>query len=60
MGVFQIRNTVNDKAFVDSSTNVPSKINRHTFELKAGLHAAKRLQADWTELGEDSFEFEVL
>ncbi|MEP6947303.1 MAG: GIY-YIG nuclease family protein [Acidobacteriota bacterium] len=60
MGVFQIRNTANDKVFVDSSLNVPGKINRHTFSLKAGLHSAKRLQADWVELGENSFVFEVL
>lgn len=60
MGVFQIRNKVNDKVFIDSSLNVPGKINRHMFTLKAGLHAAKRLQADWNELGEENFEFEVL
>jgi hypothetical protein len=60
MGVFQIRNTTNDKVFVDSSTNVPGKINRHTFALKAGLHASKALQADWFELGETAFEFETL
>ena len=60
MGVFQIRNTTNDKVFVDSSTNVPGKINRHTFALKAGLHASKPLQADWNDLGELAFEFETL
>ena len=60
MGVFQIRNTVNDKAFVDSSTNVPGKINRHRFALNMGSHANKSLQADWIELGEKAFEFETL
>ena len=60
MGVFQIRNTANGKVFVDSSTNVPGKINRHTFALKAGLHASKPLQADWNDLGELAFEFETL
>jgi len=60
MGVFQIRNTANGKVFVDSSTNVPGKINRHTFALKAGLHASKALQADWNDLGELAFEFETL
>mgnify|MGYP002383887052 CR=1 FL=1 len=29
MGVFQIRNTVNGKIFVDSSTNLPAIWNRH-------------------------------
>lgn len=60
MGVFQIRNTANDKVFVDSSTNVPGKINRHQFSLKAGSHQSRSLQADWNEFGEAAFEFETL
>ena len=60
MGVFQIRNTANGKVFIDSSTNVPGKINRHTFALKAGLHASRSLQTDWNAFGEEAFEFETL
>lgn len=60
MGVFQIRNTANDKVLLDSSINVPGKINRHRFALNAGSHASKALQADWNELGEAAFEFETL
>ncbi|MEQ1604804.1 MAG: GIY-YIG nuclease family protein [Pyrinomonadaceae bacterium] len=60
MGVFQIRNTTNELVFVDSSLNIPGKINRHKFSLNAGLHASKSLQKDWNELGETAFEFETL
>ncbi|MFT3744585.1 MAG: GIY-YIG nuclease family protein [Pyrinomonadaceae bacterium] len=60
MGVFQIRNVTNDKVFVDSSLNIPGKINRHRFTLNAGLFKSKSLQNDWNELGEASFEFETL
>ena len=60
MGVFQIRNTVNDRVFVDSSTNIPGKINRHKFALNAGTHKSKALQADWNESGGSSFVFETL
>ena len=60
MGVFQIRNSVNGKVFVDSSTNIPGKVNRHKFALNMGNHASKLLQADWDEFGEAAFEFEVL
>ena len=60
MGVFQIRNKANEKVFIDSSLNVPGKINRHRFALNAGLHASRSLQADWHEFGAESFEFEVL
>jgi hypothetical protein len=60
MGVFQIRNTMNNRVFVDSSLNIPGKINRHKFQLNAGSHQCKRLQKDWNELGEPAFEFETL
>lgn len=60
MGVFQILCLRNDKVFIDSSKNVPGKINRHRFQLNAGVHPAKGLQTDWNEFGADAFEFEVL
>ncbi len=60
MGVFQIRNTANDKVFIGSSVNMPGRINRHRFALDAGLHPSKPLQADWNEFGEIAFEFETL
>ena len=60
MGVFQIRNTKNEKVFVDSSTNIPGKINRHKFALNIGDHKSKMLQANWNEFGEAAFEFETI
>jgi group I intron endonuclease len=60
MGVFQIRNRINDKVFIDSSNNIPGKINRHKFALNAGQHASKALQTDWNEFGESAFEFETI
>ena len=60
MGVFQVVNKRNGKVFVDSSINIPGKINRHKFALEHGSHISKSLQAEWKELGEDAFEFEVL
>lgn len=60
MGVFQIRNTRNDKVLVDYSTDFKSKWNRHTMQLKFGSHKNKELQKDWNEYGEDNFVFEIL
>jgi len=60
MGVFQIRNKTSEKVFIDSSIDVPGRINRHKFQLNAGLHPSKMLQADWNEHGESGFEFETL
>jgi hypothetical protein len=60
MGIFQIRHTSSGKVYVDSSLNIPGKINRHKFSLNAGLHRSKPLQADWNESGGAGFEFETL
>ena len=60
MGIFLIRNNRNDKVFVGSALNLPGIINRHRFALERGLHANKRLQADWSEAGSDNFAFEIV
>lgn len=60
MGVFQIRNKVNGKVFIDNSTNIMSKWNRHQAELKFGNHRNKELQKEWNDFGEENFVFEIL
>ena len=60
MGVFQIRNIANGKIFIDSSTNMNSKWNRHQTQLKFGNNWNTELQNDWKKFGEDNFVFEVL
>ncbi len=59
-GVFQIRNCVNEKVFVGSSTNIDGIFNRHRFALNAGSFQSKELQQDWNESGAENFAFEVL
>lgn len=60
MGVFLIRNIVNDKVFVAAGRDLQGVINRHKFQLTMGKHANKSLQADWTRLGPESFAVEIL
>ncbi len=60
MGVFLIRNLVNDKIFVGSTMNLDAMFNRIRFQLYAGAHPTKSLEADWKQLGAGKFEFEVL
>jgi len=60
MGIYQIRNMVNDKVFIGSSSDLTGILNRHQFTLKAGIHTNKKLQAEWDEFGEEKFIFEVL
>src|SRR2546423_2269077 len=60
IGVFQIRNLVNGKIFVGSSMNLDAMFNRIRFQLYAGGHVNKGLEADWKRYGTGKFEFEVL
>lgn len=60
MGVFQIRNNINNRVMIDNSIDMVSKWNRHKMELKWGKHRNKSLQKDWNEHGEVNFVFEVL
>lgn len=60
MGVYQIRNVVNDKVLVGATLNLPGILNRYQFALKAGSHPNKKLQAEWNEFGSEKFVFEIL
>ena len=59
-GIFQIRNKVNNKRIVGSSTTLNTVWNSHRFQLKNGSHPYKELQSDWNSLGEEHFSFEIL
>jgi hypothetical protein len=60
IGIFSVRNLVNEKVFVGKSENLDGIFNRTKFQLKANCHNQKDLQTDWNELGSEKFEFEVL
>ena len=60
MGVFLIRNLVNDKIFVGSTLDLDAMFNRIRFQLAAGAHTNKALEEDWKRLGGAKFAFEVV
>ncbi|MDD9267757.1 GIY-YIG nuclease family protein [Paenibacillus sp. GCM10023248] len=60
MGVIQIKNQVNGKIFIDSHSNLKNKWMTIQMQLDMGRFANLQLQKDWTELGGDSFTYEVL
>src|ERR1044072_1903078 len=60
MGILLVRNNLSDKVFLVSSPDLPGAINRHKFQLNAGGHPNKQLQADWNQLGRDAFAFEIV
>jgi group I intron endonuclease len=60
LGVFRIRNKVNNKIFIGSSTNLGAKWNSQQFQLNMGSHPNRELQKDWNEYGKENFVYEVL
>lgn len=60
MGVFQVKNTENEKIFIGSTNNLKSKWLTLKMQLDSGRFANKALQADWKTFGQDAFVFEIL
>jgi hypothetical protein len=60
MGVFLMRNILNNKVLVATGVNLEGTINRHKFQLARGIHPNIRLQADWDEIGGNNFAFEIV
>ena len=59
-GVYLIRNTLNNKLFLDASLDLQGSRNRFEFAQKTGSGLNMKLQKDWTEQGGSQFVFEVL
>ncbi|MEP6818940.1 MAG: GIY-YIG nuclease family protein [bacterium] len=60
IGVFLIRNNLNDKVFLAAGVDLNGLINRHKFQLTNGNHANKKLQSDWNQFGGNNFAFEIV
>ena len=58
-GVYQIRNTKNQKIFIESTPNLKT-INGKRFTLDMGSFQNKLLQTEWKEFGAEAFVFETL
>lgn len=59
-GVYEIRNTLNDKVYIGSSINVSSRLAAHRNHLKRGKHGSAHLQCSWDKYGSDAFKFKQL
>jgi hypothetical protein len=59
VGVYQIRNTKNEKILIESTPNLKT-INGKLFGLERGSHTNKLLQSEIKEFGGEAFVIEVL
>jgi DNA-binding transcriptional regulator YhcF (GntR family) len=61
MGVYQIKNRINGKIYLDSCKNLDGTRNSRLFQLKMGkVIFSSALQKELDEFGAESFEFSVL
>ena len=60
MGVFQIRNKVNGKVLIGSSSDLPAILNRYRAELKMGSCRNVVLQEEWKQFGPEAYEFKEI
>ena len=58
-GVYQIRNTANNKVFIGSTRNLKT-LNGKAFQLNNGSFINRRLQEEWNSYGSQAFVFEIL
>jgi len=59
-GIYQIRNLINGKCLLQSTTDLAGSKNRFDFSCYTGSCISYKLQKDWTAFGKDSFVFEIL
>jgi group I intron endonuclease len=56
IGVYMIRNKINDMIYIGSSTDVDYRWKNHLKMFKYNRHSNKYLQEDWNEYGKENFE----
>ncbi|MGE7543841.1 GIY-YIG nuclease family protein [Sporosarcina newyorkensis] len=58
-GVYQIKNTVNQKLFIGSTPNFKT-LNGVKFSLNTGVYMNKALQEEWNTFGKEAFQIDIL
>lgn len=59
-GVYEIRNTVNNKVYIGSSKNIYDRWRQHIRLLENNSHNGKHFQNAWNLYGKDAFKFSIL
>lgn len=60
VGIYLIRNKVNNHVYVGKSVNLVRRRKAHWSELRNNKHYNAKLQAAWRKYGEQSFVFEIV
>lgn len=57
---YKIENKENGRVYIGQTKNFKKRIATHKNLLKIGVHSSKKLQFDYDQYGEDSFNFEII
>jgi group I intron endonuclease len=60
IGIYRIKNLVNEKCYYGSSKNIEKRWRRHLNQLRKKTHINCILQNAWNKYGEDNFIFEIV
>lgn len=60
IGVYRIKNKINEKCYYGSSKYIEKRWQRHKNELRKNKHINDLLQRAWNKYGEDNFIFEIV
>lgn len=60
IGVYQIRNKLNNKVYIGSSKDIGTRWSEHKRDLRMGEHRNSHLQNAYNKYGPENFIFEVL
>lgn len=60
IGVYAIKNKITGKMYIGESTNITSRWKTHKQDLNNNTHHSYKLQKEWNEYGESSFQFRII
>ena len=60
VGIYQIRNTINNKIYIGSSIDIFRRWKEHKSDLRGNYHRNIYLQRSWNKYGKDAFAFKIL
>jgi group I intron endonuclease len=60
IGIYRIKNLINDKCYYGSSKNIPKRWKQHKNQLNLKTHCNIKLQRAWNKYGEENFVFEIV
>lgn len=60
IGIYEIKNKINNKVYIGSSNDIERRFNEHKMNLNNKKHHSYKLQKDWDEFGEGAFIFNII